>query len=298
MNRLLSHKFWHEYTTAEWMCTKILVAYYWLHVIMEASVDHERIPYPSGIFSIINGSFLLSEYTVVIFFILGLILVILYLAERWMAVTTLCMFLLSLFLFSLEESSGVLNRSGLYTMIFLAQAIAYYRNAPGLSRERVQFPIQIIAAGYILAGISKLQNSGLHWITDSPLMSIQVLKGYTYAYFNTGNLKDLQQGIKNADFILAHKYIVETLCASSLFLELFAWLAVRNKATAFVYGLMLFAMHMGILYFMNVLIVSIYYPMLIFMINPLYLFYVAANKAYTRIKNSPSGAINAAIKPD
>jgi hypothetical protein len=283
MRKLLSTNFWSEYTITEWTAIKVSLVYFWVRVVMGSTIDHDRVPFPSGIFSIINGSFLVSQYTVFVFFICSVVLAILYIAEKWMSITTLLMFLLSLLLFTLEESSGIQNRNSLYTLIFLAQSIAYYRNNTHLAEERIQFPIQIIAGGYMLAGISKLRESGLHWITDAPHVSLQIIKGYCYAYFDTGNMNELQKGEKYANFILQHRFAVQSLLAGSLFLELFAWLAVKNKLRAFVYGFLLLAMHVGIFYFMNILIVAIFYPMLIFMINPLYFLSTPIAKLFKRI---------------
>ena len=284
MNKLLSHKTWNDYSSAEWLCIKISLAFFWLDVISSVSISYGHVPYPSGIFSLINGSFLASRHTVPVFTTCAFILAILYISEKWMRATTFLLFLLSLILFTLEESSGFLNRHYLYTAIFFAQYIAYYRNSARLNEERVQFAIQIIAGGYVLAGISKLRQSGLGWVTDAPMVSIQILKGYCFEYFNTGNIKQYEMGIKHASFILEHKYLAESLFAGSLFLELFAWLAVRNKLSAFVYGLFLTAMHMGINYFMNILISSIFYPMLVFMVNPVYLIYLLGRWMFNKIK--------------
>jgi hypothetical protein len=168
--------------------------------------------------------------------------------------------------------------------VFFVQALAYYRNNSTLSEERIQFPIQIIAAGYMLAAISKLSEAGLHWVTDSPRISLQILKGYSYTYFNTGDITAYKLGMARAAFITQHKAMVEIVCGISLFLELFAWIAVKNKRTAFVYGLLLLAMHVGIFYFLNVFIGAVFYPMLVFMVNPLYLLYRFVNALYRVLK--------------
>ena len=273
MSKLLNHSTWSDYSPNEWVCAKISVAYFWFVVVISVSINHQSIPYPTGIYSFIDGSLLASKYTVRIFSFFAFVLAVLYVREKWMTATIFLMFLLSLVLFTLEESGGILNRNYLYTAVFFAQFIAYYRNTERLNEERIQFAVQIIAGGYVLAGISKLQQSGIGWITSAPLVSIQIIKGYCFTYFNTGNIKDFEPGLRHANFILSHRYLAEGLFAGSLTLELFAWIAVINKRSAFIYGLLLLAMHIGISYFMNILIISIVYPMLIFMINPLYLIY-------------------------
>ena len=61
------------------------------------------------------------------------------------------------------------------------------------------------------------------------------------------------------------------LLAGSLTLELFALTAAVNKSYARFYGIALLLMHIGIYYFMDILIVSFAVPMVFVMINPFYL---------------------------
>ncbi len=192
------------------------------------------------------------------------------------------MFIVSLVLFTLEDSNRILNYNGLYTMTFLAQFIAYYRNNANLKSERIQFPIQIIAAGYALAGISKLKVSGLGWITEAPQVSIQILKSYGYAYFNSGDISHMDKGIKMSNFIINHAFFAKTIFAFSLFFEITAWIAIKNKATALVYGILLTAMHIGIFFFMHIIIISIFIPMSTFMVNPLGLIYLFFEKLFRK----------------
>lgn len=247
---------------------KVTISSFWIGILVVTSFHQEAIPYPAGLCKFFNCSILVSSYTYPLLLAFAIIFSLLYILEKWMRATTLCMFLISLIFFTLEESNGILNYNGLYTMLFLAQFIAYFRNNANLKTERVQFPIQIIAAGYTLAGIAKLKESGLNWVMEAPQASIQVLKNYCYAYFDTGNVYFLDKGTRFANFVMENQFFVKTLFAFSLFLELFALIAVRNKASAFIYGILLTAMHIGIFYFMHILIFSIFIPMITFFVNP------------------------------
>lgn len=274
MSKLLNHKFFTEYTNTEWRILKICLCIVWFGIIRHAFISPDGVPYPCGICSLVNCSPLVSAYTGHVFTGLALILSLLYIFEKRMAVVTLLMFLLSLLCFTLEESNGILNRSGLYTMVFAAQSLAYFRNNVNLKTERIQFAVQIIAAGYMLAGISKLRETGLGWVNESPQASLQMLKGYCANYFNFGDIAELNKGMAFANFAIHHSFWVKLLFGLSLLFELFAFLAVKNKWRAFVYGLLLTAMHIGIFYFMHILIVAIFFPMLLFMVNPAYLGYM------------------------
>ncbi|HLP53001.1 MAG TPA: hypothetical protein VK154_19065 [Chitinophagales bacterium] len=285
MSSALSNKYFNRYPRVEWLLMKLSLVYIWLDIVRHIFINDTFLPYPAGLCTFFDCSFLATPKTAWWFYSVAYFLSILYLFERWMKFTTLCMFLLSLMLFTLEESNGILNRCALYTMIFLAQSIAYFKAGPNLKKNRLQFAVQIVAAGYFLAGTSKLIASGPGWITDAPYAAVQIAKNYAYGYFNYGNIADMQMGLKQANFVIANKPFIIFLFGMSLVLELTAWVAVMSKRNAFIYGCLLFGMHMGIYYFMDILIVAIYYPMVIILINPLYTGYFVVTEAFYWLKN-------------
>ena len=278
MNKVLNHSFFKDYTTAEWTIIKVCICWCWWPQIASSVINNTSVPYPTALAAYIDLSILLSGYTSVIFSLAGIVLCGFYLLDKWMRPVTFLMFTLSVMVFTLEDSNGILNRNSLYSMIFLVQFIAYMKNGPRLKSDRVQYAIQVIAAGYVLAAISKLSVTGLSWISSAPMASLQVLKNFAYSYFDSGNLSQMNAGVKQAGFILQHKTTAQILFGVSLFLEFFAWLALKDKLSAMVYGLLLTGMHLGILYFMNILIASIFYPMLILMVNPGYWVYLFVEK--------------------
>ncbi len=284
MNKWLNHKFWSEYSQIEWLAVKISVAFFWFSLVTNSTIEASGLPYPSGILSFFEPLSFASKYTVLICSISAAVLIIFYLAEKWMTATTFFMFLLSLVLFTMEESCGIQNRKGLITMVFLAQSIAYLRNNKYLSEDRIQFPIQIITAGYVLAGISKIKDSGIHWILDGPQISLQIMKSYSFAYFDSGDVAQLRTGINYSDFILNHSVLVSGFLSLALAFELFAWLAIKNKRCAFTIGILLTAMHLGIYFSLDILIKGVFYPMLVFMVNPLYLVFVFIKYLWQRTK--------------
>lgn len=289
MKKQFTLNFFNTYSDAEWIGIKIALSLMWLGIFRYTSINQDIILYPTGLCAFFDCSLLTSNYTFAVLIFIGVILAILYILEKWMPFTTFLMFFISLLIFTLEESNGILNRNSLYSMAFLAQFFAYYRNNNNnnnLKSERIQFPIQIIAAGYVLAGISKLKESGLNWITSAPQASIQILKNYCYAYFDTGQVHYLNHGMKLVNFTLENVLFIKIIFASSLFLELFAWIAIKNKQNALIYGLLLTAMHLGILYFMHIMIVSIFAPMIIFMVNPVGLFILLLTIFFQRPKSS------------
>ena len=274
MRKLFDHNFLKEYTPAEWWILKVCLGIIWFGIVRHAFISPNGVPFPCGICSLINCSALVGAYTGYVFTGLAVVFSLLYIIEKQMRWVTLLMALLSLVCFTLEESNGILNRSSLYTLVFAAQSLAYFRNNANLKTERIQFAVQIIAAGYMLAGIAKMRETGLAWVSDSPQAVLQMLKGYCANYFNWGDKDQLQLGLDLANFALHHSLVVKWLFGFSLIFELFAFLAVKNKARTFVYGLLLTGMHIGIYYFMHIVIVAIFFPMLLFMVNPVYILYL------------------------
>src|SRR5207237_864484 len=156
-----------------------------------------------------------------------------YLMERYMLGSLSVISTLSFIIISIHESNGIFMRANLYTMVWVGQLLAYviYRKEDILLRYyRHQYVVQLIAATYTLAAISKFHRSGLHWANDgSQYLAIQGFKGYAYSYFDTLNEKELKKGVSIAHFMLQHKQLIYTLLMGALLLELFAFIACINK---------------------------------------------------------------------
>lgn len=270
MFSLSVNRFFNRYTRTEWFFLKLTLAALWLRLASRIFIDTSGVPYPSGLCSLVDCSFLATPETARYIYLGALLLSIPYLLECWMKYTTLLMFLLSCLMFTLEESNGVLNRCSLYSMLFFAQSAAYFMGGRDLKVNRIQFAVQVIAAGYFLAGVSKVAASGPGWITDAPNAAVQMIKNYAYEFYNSNNQVYIDMGMQQARFVIENKPVIIVLFAFSLLFELTAWVAMFGKRHAFVYGLLLLGMHMGILYFMDILIVAIFYPMLIILLNPAY----------------------------
>lgn len=264
------NKFFNRYTSTEWFLLKLTVAIIWLRIMSKLFIDTSGIPYPAAICSLFDCSFLATPVTARYIYYVSLLLGVLYLSEKCMKYTTFLMFLISCLGFTLEESNGVMNRCALYSMVFFAQSAAYFMGGQDIKKKRIQFAVQVIAAGYFLAGVSKLLASGPGWVTDAPNAAVQMIKNYAYEYYDSGSQTAMDMGYQQAQFVLDNKPVIIVLFAFSLLFELTAWVAMFSKRHAFVYGFLLLGMHMGILYFMDILIVAIFYPMLIVLLNPAY----------------------------
>ncbi len=235
--------------------------------------------YPIGLCKWLDCSFLNND--TIKFGLAGLIAVLLifYLFEKGMLWVTLLLFLFSLLIFTIEESNGVKGRRGLFTLIFLAQFLAYLFHQIKLdlniNKNRVQFCCQLIAAVYTLAALSKLSNSGLQWFVESPRIILQITKSYYFTYINTGTMDGAADGVKMADWIGRHNVLTLLLLGGSLLLEIFSFVLILNKKIAFIYAVLMLGMHIGTLITMDIFFPTVSFPLIIFFINPFFLGYTA-----------------------
>ncbi len=276
----MSEVWTNTYSTTEWLAAKISIMYVWLLITIEILFIYDGAPFPQGIFTIETIASIENRITNYLLILASLVFGMMYLYEIKMRLTTIALFIISVFAFSLEESNGILNRYSLLSFIFFAQFLAYqisyyYKNLDH-TQLRFTFSIQAIAAGYILSGLSKLLVSGFSWVTNSKYLSLQIIKSHYYNYLTYGNPETLELGEKYALFAQHNSIVIESLLTASIILELFAWISIGNKKRALVYGILLMLMHTGIGILMDIKLVGISRPMFIFMVNPLFIVWVAA----------------------
>jgi hypothetical protein len=263
------------YTTLGWKFKKITLMIFWLKLIVNILFEYSSIPMPIGILSFLTANIFISFYLKSIFLIAAIIVSIFYVNEKQMVWATLFLFIISVLVFTIEESNGIFRRNELFSFVFFAQFFAYVLNIKNIDsnieKNRVQFSVQVIAVGYTLSAISKLNTSGINWVLDGRKMPLQIMKSFFYSYVNDGNYFFIQKGIEMINNFNNNLYLIYFLLGISLLLELFALISIFNKKNALIYGFLLMFMHIGIHVVLDISIKGIYIPMIIFMINPLFL---------------------------
>jgi len=118
--------------------------------------------------------------------------------------------------------------------------------APDLRSLWVYYSQLTIAGAYVIAGVSKLLRSGLSWIVDSPLISVQVVKTHSQNYYNW--LQDVysDRGMTVANWISDHPMLTRFMLTGGLLLELFAFLCLLGRGWAFVIGAAMVGLHVSI----------------------------------------------------
>ena len=269
-----------QFGKLSWLCIKISFAWFWLRQMIVMLLSGGKCLYPVGLCRLYNFDILFSGPALGVLIAILLVCIILYLSEKKMLFATGMLTVLTGIIISHHESSGIFMRATPFTTIFAAQFIAYLffriNTDFNLPVYRQQYAIQIIAATYTLAAISKFTLSGITWVQDgADLFPLQILKSFSSRYFDTGDAAALQKGYSIANFAWQHKPLFKVLLTGSLALETCCFIVVLNPALRIGYGLALALMHFGIAYSMNIVIGGLAFPMVIFFINPLYWLVIA-----------------------
>lgn len=244
---------------------------YWLYNFLWSLWHFQHANLPVGIAKFLDLNFLSIPGVKWLLSMLAFAGLAMYLKGRFYSLSLSILFLLSLLVFSAEESSGVYYRVSLLTMVWLAQLLAVWLHSEQTLRDKsIYFSVQIISAAYILAAYSKLSFSGLGWISDAKYFELQVLKGDYFNWATNMGAANLQAAAYKVKFVRAHLTIIQCLLALSLMLETLALFILRSKKVAFYYGLTLFSMHLGIYLMMDIFIAPVAVPMFIFLVNPIY----------------------------
>lgn len=290
MKEIWNKIYTNNYTNLEWYFIKTVLIVFWVKLASIVLDSFQTIPMPQGICKLFPCELTLSGYPKYILISVIIVMAVFYILEIKQMFTCLVIFIISTMLFTIEESNGILNRNSLFTFVFFAQFLAYslhkYDSKTDIKKNRIQFSVQVIAAGYTLSALSKLFTSGIFWVHDGKRISLQILKSYYSLFVNNGDSKIFDKGITMVNFIENHPLLVYFLLGSSLILELFALLSIRSKKHALVYGTLLFCMHIGIYIVMDIAIVSILIPMLLFMINPFYIIWIVFSDLYKKLSIS------------
>ncbi len=197
-----------------------------------------------------------------------------YIFEKNMVLVLWAMFLLSILIITYQESTGIFARATVYSTVLGAQLLAYYLNGRlqvfNLRKYRVLFSVQMVAAGYTLAGIAKLRASGLGWAFDIPEFALQVFKNHFFLYADSGMSTHFDRGYAIASFLLSEPVLGTMLLEIALVLEAACLVVLIGWRIRMLWGVALMLMHLGIAYIMGIGISAIAFPMVIFFINPVF----------------------------
>ena len=184
---------------------------------------------------------------------------------------------------TLNASQGAHNHSTqLCSMILLGQFLVYAlpwtwdkgwaRESwmkPGLPIQRrvIYWTLVIFAAGYVVCGWVKLQNSDWMWFHKVvPGLAMELEKTNWSAYYDT--LEPVPQILTTTvNLMNEHPTVARLFFGAGLLIELFAFLALWSRRWAFFMGLAIIALHLSISQLMQLNFWYHIWAAMIFMVN-------------------------------
>jgi hypothetical protein len=192
----------------------------------------------------------------------------------WMAglctplATTYILFLISA-VGSLRNSYGNIHHgTQIVGMVMLGYTAGYFwktfqtRQARGMGQRFLWadrqmhetaswWALQAAVAAYVIAGISKLDNSGWGWITGLVNLPLHVEKIGFQHYLSSGQLEPFEHSKDMAGMLAMYPNLTLWVVGSGLFFELFAFWALFSRWHASIFGVILFVMHLQIVWLMQ-----------------------------------------------
>ena len=209
-------------------------------------------PFPLGVSTLIDFSCLARPAAAAWVEWALLASIVLYIAGRAMVLATGVMLAAWVAAGALASSQGALgHKTQLLAMVLIGQLFAYVqasraRGANGAHGLAVYYSQEVIAAGYILAGLTKIVLSRGRWIEQIPLVVTEIAKTHGQTYYSTLQQGVIERGDAIATVILAHPNLTRVLFGCGGLLEISAGVALLGRRSAFAVGIGLLAMHWAI----------------------------------------------------
>jgi hypothetical protein len=134
-----------------------------------------------------------------------------------------------------------------------------------------QWALQAAVATYVVAGLSKIDASGWGWITGLVHLPLHVEKIGFQHYLGLGEMAPYTHAKEMAAMLAHYPLTTTVLVGSGLFFELFAFWALFSRAHAAVFGVILWVMHVQIVYLMQLTFPMNSWVLLVLFINVPYL---------------------------
>lgn len=261
------------------------------------------LPHPNGVAQFVDLTFLADARVFGALKGLMLVPLTLFVWGRWMSLSLTYILALWVGSWTLEQSQGAIGHaSQIVALVLLAMWLGYavgpwfWRRTgfrqPGLTLDDLSmyWVQQMIAAAYVVAGVSKLVRSGVQlapllprWLADVQYIPVQIVKTHHEAYYTLPNPELLERSQRLAGFFALHPDLTRLFFGGGLAVELLAFLLLINRAWAAWIGLSMLVMHvmveltMELRFTMNQLVV------LVFLVNVPYWAVIAARHFRSRL---------------
>lgn len=240
-----------------WFWIKLVFVLSWFVSIWTVFLFPGTNTYPNGFCTLFPCDLFQSSTIRILLFVWTLLASTGYVMEKYMLPSLASLSLISVIAFSLLSSKGIGYSNNFSSGIFIAQFLAYVvhfftPNKAYLRHTRIQFPVQIIAASYVLSALSKLSTSDIYWFFNHEGFALQVKKSLLMTYINTGQEQTLLKADLLFNFLMNYPIITHTALFFALALEFFTFIVLLKPNFKVVYGWLLIALHLGIYLFMDI----------------------------------------------
>lgn len=182
----------------------------------------------------------------------------LYVTGRMPVLSLLPALFFSVTIGTLANSQGAANHSTqLVVMLLLGQWLTYLAAgwqgglrewlSPGDHAHRlvVHVSLVVFAAGYVVCGAVKLDNSNFHWIERVPSLALELQKSNWSEYYDT--LTPVPAALDMVVRLMTdHPNLARVVFGTGLLIELAAFLALFGRRWSFFVGLAVIALHVSI----------------------------------------------------
>jgi hypothetical protein len=154
-------------------------------------------------------------------------------------------------------------------MLMGQAAVAWWKRKQPDAEQRSQlwyYSRGIILAGYITSVVTKIINSKCMWLWNSQYLSVELVKTHRLSYYK--NLEPQFAGDpQSATLLLHHPYLAMLLFDVGFFIELFAWVGLRDRKWSCIMGISIIIMHLSIAWLMRLSFTNHQILCLIFLVN-------------------------------
>lgn len=126
----------------------------------------------------------------------------------------------------------------------------------GFTRGQVEAEVgrQVLVAGYVVSAVSKLIESHAQWFVEAKYLPLHMLKNNDSKYYQM-----LDENFLKLDWLsnlmLEHPLLCQLMFGIGLPLELFAFIALRNRKLAAIFGVTLYLFHWSVMQLMSLFFV-------------------------------------------
>ncbi len=202
----------------------------------------------------------------------------LYVWGRGLLVTLPLLTLVHLLPWTLNNSQGYTHHGlQLVTMTLVAQTVVVWwwqirrwRGKPlpalPLHSQLIYYSRGMVAFSYVVCAVTKIINSKGLWLLRSKYICIEIVKSHRYEYYERLD-PQFAQDPASAVWLLNHPLLTCIAFDSGFFIELLAFVALRNRAWALATGLAIIAFHRSVWLLMSLQFPMHEYLVLIYLVN-------------------------------